>query len=239
MNEMIKVFEKEDFGKIRTVKVDGEVYFVASDVAKSLGYKNTSKAISDHCRWVTKRYIPHPQNAEKTLEVNVIPKGDVARLAANSELPGAEKFESWIFDEVIPSVLNHGMYATDEVIDKMLNNPDFGIKLLTKLKDEREARIKAERKNAILTHVNKTYTMTEIAKELNMKSATELNKCLADRHIQYKVNGTWVFYSDYSNMGYEEIKQEVLDSGKVIYHRKITQTGRGFIIGLFDKERSA
>lgn len=239
MNEMIKVFEKEDFGKIRTVKVDGEVYFVASDVAKSLGYKNTSKAISDHCRWVTKRYIPHPQNAEKTLEVNVIPKGDVARLAANSELPGAEKFESWIFDEVIPSVLNHGMYATDEVIDKMLNNPDFGIKLLTKLKDEREARIKAERKNAILTHVNKTYTMTEIAKELNMKSATELNKCLADRHIQYKVNGTWVFYSDYSNMGYEEIKQEVLDSGKVIYHRKITQTGREFIIGLFDKERSA
>lgn len=239
MNEMIKVFEKEDFGKIRTVKVDGEVYFVASDVAKSLGYKNTSKAISDHCRWVTKRYIPHPQNAEKTLEVNVIPKGDVARLAANSELPGAEKFESWIFDEVIPSVLNHGMYATDEVIDKMLNNPDFGIKLLTKLKDEREARIKAERKNAILTHVNKTYTMTEIAKELNMKSATELNKCLADRHIQYKVNGTWVFYSDYRNMGYEEIKQEVLDSGKVIYHRKITQTGREFIIGLFDKERSA
>lgn len=48
--------------------------------------------------------------------------------------------------------------------------------------------------------------------------------------IQYKVNGTWVMYSDYSNLGYEEIKQEVLDNGHVIYHRRITQLGREFII---------
>lgn len=75
--------------------------------------------------------------------------------------------------------------------------------------------------------------MTEIAKELNLKSATELNKMLADKRIQYKVNDTWVLYSDYSNLGYEDIKQEVLDSGKVIYHRKITQLGREFILGLF------
>ena len=72
-----------------------------------------------------------------------------------------------------------------------------------------------------------------------MKSATELNKYLAEKKIQYKVNGTWVFYSDYSNLGYEDIKQEVLDSGKVIYHRKITQLGREFIIGLFEGKRSA
>ena len=58
--------------------------------------------------------------------------------------------------------------------------------------------------------------MTEIAKELNLKSATELNRILADKHIQYKVNNTWVFYSDYSNLGYEEIKQEVLDNGHAV-----------------------
>ena len=118
-------------------------------------------------------------------------------------------------------------------------NPDFGIELLTKLKEERAARLKAEQKNAILTHVNKTYTMTEIAKELNLKSAVELNKILSDMKIQYKVNGTWVLYSEYSNLGYEEIKQEVLDNGKVIYHRKITQLGREFIIDLFKQKRSA
>ena len=134
----------------------------------------------------------------------------------------------------MPAIRKHGIYATDKVIDDILNNPDFGIELLTKLKEERAARLVAEKKNAILMHVNKTYTMTEIAKELGLKSAIELNKLLAEKKIQYKVNETWVMYSQYSNLGYEEIKQEVLDNGKVIYHRKITQMGREFILNLFD-----
>lgn len=233
----LKIFEKEEFGKIRTVEIEGKVYFVASDVAKALGYARPNDAVSVHCRYTAKHSIPHPQSKKKQIEVNVIPQGDVVRLAVKSELPGAEKFENWIFDEVIPSVLNHGIYATDKVIDDILNNPDFGIELLTKLKEERAARVEAERKNAILAHVNKTYTMTEIAKELNLKSATELNKILAKKRIQYKINGTWVMYSDYSNQGYEDIKQEVLDSGRVVYHRRITQIGREFILDLFDRDR--
>ncbi len=96
---------------------------MASDVAKALGYTNTSKAINDHCRWVTKRYIPHPQNPEKSLEVNVIPEGDIYRLVSGLELPAAIKFESWIFDEVLPLIRKHGMYAVDELI----NNPDLAI----------------------------------------------------------------------------------------------------------------
>ena len=134
----------------------------------------------------------------------------------------------------MPAIRKHGIYATDKVIDDILNNPDFGIELLTKLKEEQAARLVAEKKNAILMHVNKTYTMTEIAKELGLKSAIELNKLLAEKKIQYKVNETWVMYSQYSNLGYEEIKQEVLDNGKVIYHRRITQMGREFILNLFD-----
>ena len=115
-----------------------------------------------------------------------------------------------------------------------MNNPDFGIELLTKLKEERAARIEAEKTNAILMHVNKTYTMTEIAKEIGLKSANELNKILAEKKIQYKSNGTWVMYSDYIDLGYESIKQEALDNGHVIYHRRITQLGRKFILRLFD-----
>lgn len=147
----------------------------------------------------------------------------------------AEKFQALVADEIIPSIRKNGIYATDNVIDEILNNPDFGIELLTKLKQERQARVEAERKNAILTHVNKTYTMTEIAKELNLKSAIQLNKLLADKKIQYSVNGTWVLYSPYISMGYEEIKQEILDNGKVIYHRRITQLGREFILQLFNE----
>ncbi len=152
-----------------------------------------------------------------------------------SRKPKAKQFKKKV-KEILKDIRKHGIYATDNVIDNILNNPDFGIELLTKLKEERTARVAAERRNAILTHVNKTYTMTEIAKELNMKSAIQLNKLLADKKIQYQVNNTWVMYSQYSNLGYEEIKQEVLDSGKVIYHRRITQIGREFILNLFQNE---
>lgn len=81
----------------------------------------------------------------------------------------------------------------------------------------------------------KSYTITEIAKELGLKSAMQLNRILAEKKIQYQINGTWLMYSNYSDCGYEEIKQEVLDSGKVIYHRRITQMGREFILDLFEK----
>lgn len=161
---------------------------------------------------------------------------DAYPIEVQSRIDRLHKFKHWVTSEVLPSIRKHGIYATDNVIDNILNNPDFGIQLLTKLKEERAARVKAERRNAILTHVNKTYTMTEIAKELNMKSAIQLNKLLAEKKIQYQVNGTWVFYSQYSNLGYEEIKQEILDSGKVIYHRRITQIGRKFILDLLNRE---
>lgn len=227
----LKIFSNDEFGEIRTVEIDGKIYFVGIDIARALGYSNPSKAVIQHCKGVTKLGIPSNGGKQET---NCIPEGDLYRLITHSELPSAEHFENWVFDEVLPSIRKHGIYATDKVIDDILNNPDFGIELLTKLKEERAARLVAEKKNAILMHVNKTYTMTEIAKELGLKSAIELNKLLAEKKIQYKVNETWVMYSQYSDLGYEEIKQEVLDNGKVIYHRRITQMGREFILNLFD-----
>lgn len=139
------------------------------------------------------------------------------------------EFKLWCNDR-IKELLKHGMTATDNVIDQILNNPDFGIELLTKLKEERQARIEAEKTNTILMHTNKTYTMTEIAKELNLRSAIQLNNILSELKIQYKMNNTWVMYSQYSNCGYEIIKQEVLDNGRVVYHRRITQLGRKFFL---------
>jgi len=87
----------------------------------------------------------------------------------------------------------------------------------------------------ILTHVNKSFTSTEIAKELNFKSAMDLNKKLHDLGIQFYQNGTWVLYSKYSGLAYIDIKQEVLDNGKIVYHRKWTGIGREFLLKLFAK----
>lgn len=81
---------------------------MGKDVAAALGYKNPSKALSDHCKGVTKRDLPTNGGVQT---MNFIPEGDLCRLAAKSELPGAAEFESWIFDEVIPSVLHTGAYS--------------------------------------------------------------------------------------------------------------------------------
>lgn len=230
MNEL-EVFKNEQFGEIRTIMKDNEPMFCLADVCKALDLDQPSRVKSRLKEdGVTNSKVI--DSLGRTQEATFITEGNLYKVIFQSRKPEAEKFTDWVSEEVIPSIRKHGIYATDNVIDNILNNPDFGIELLTKLKEERQARIKAENTNAILMHVNKTYTMTEIAKELNMKSAIALNNKLADMGIQYKINDTWVFYSKYSNCGYEEIKQEVLDNGRVIYHRRITQLGREFILGL-------
>ena len=93
---------------------------------------------------------------------------------------------------------------------------------------------KANNQIKMLVHdFKKLYTTTEIAKELNMKSAQDLNFRLSKMCIQYKQNGTWVLYSDYSDKGYTSIKETVLDSGKIVYDRLWTGAGRQFLINLF------
>lgn len=232
MNEL-SVFKNEEFGEIRTVVIDGNPFFCMTDVCKILEIKNVSDCKSRLRKdgVVTTEVI---DSMGRKQNANFVNESNLYKLIFQSRKESAERFTEWVTSEVLPCIRKNGIYATDNVIDNILNNPDFGIELLTKLKEERAARIEAEKTNAILMHVNKTYTMTEIAKEIGLKSANELNKILAEKKIQYKSNGTWVMYSDYSDLGYESIKQEALDNGHVIYHRRITQLGRKFILGLFD-----
>lgn len=225
----VKIFNNKEFGEIRTVTVNENPLFCLTDVCKALEIQNAT----DVAKRLDDDEVTRFNLGGKSGVTNFVNESGLYSVILRSDKPNAKKFRKWITAEVLPSIRKHGIYATDNVIDNILNNPDFGIELLTKLKEERTARVGAERRNAILTHVNKTYTMTEIAKELNMKSATQLNRLLAEKKIQYHVNGTWVMYSKYSDLGYEEIKQEVLDSGRVIYHRRITQMGRAFILDLF------
>lgn len=108
MNELM-VFNNPEFGEIRTIEENGKVLFCGNDAAKALGYKRPNDAISAHCRGTVKRRITDSIGREQ--EMLFIPEGDIYRLAAKSELPGAERFESWIFDEVLPSVRRAGSYS--------------------------------------------------------------------------------------------------------------------------------
>lgn len=230
----IEVFENPIFGQIRMSMVDDEPMFCLVDVCRALEMSNPT---------MVAQRLDEDERTKLDLgragETNFITESGLYAVILRSDKPNAKKFRKWVTSEILPSIRKHGAYATKDTIDKIISNPDYGIMLLQNLKEEREKREEAERRNAILSHVNKTYTMTEIAKELGLRSANELNKWLSDMHIQYKVNGTWVMYSDYSDKGYEDIKQEVLDSGRVVYHRKITQIGREFIINLFQSRKYA
>lgn len=224
--------EQEVLGKDFKVYGDSEnPLFLAKDVAEWLELTNVTDMISRvDSDEVTKFNLGGLQG-----ECNFLTENGLYEVLMQSRKPIAKEFKKQV-KVILKDIRKHGIYATDKLINDIVNNPDLGIELFTKLKEERQARLKAESTNAILMHVNKTYTATEIAKEIGLRSPKELNKWLEEKGIQYKVNETWIPKADYSSCGYFEIKQEVLDNGKVIYHRRITQLGREFILKLKEKE---
>lgn len=229
MNELITI------SGVRGYIEDGTAYLNLEDVARGLGFTDEKNGV-EYVRWArVYQYLAElnfATSGEGTQEEKFIPENIFYRLAMKAKNEVAETFQSKVADEILPAIRKYGLYATDQTVDKILADPDFGIQLLTKYKEEKAKRLKAEQTNAVLMHVNKTYTSTEIAKELGFTSAMALNAYLKEKKIQFKQNDTWVLYSDHANKGYVDIKQEVLDSGRVVYHRRWTQIGREFLLKL-------
>ena len=226
----IQIFQNEEFGEVRVITKDDEQWFVGKDVAEVLGYKDTSDSLKVHVDEDDKGVgkIPTPGGNQNMVLIN---ESGLYSLMLSSKLPGAKKFKRWVTNDVLPSLRKHGMYAQDELLD----NPDLLIAAATKLKEERQARLEAEKQRDKLVHQNKLYTTSEIAKELNLSSATKLNNLLAEQKIQYKQNGTWLLYSKYAELELVSIKQQALDNGRIIYDRKWTGKGRDFILKKFSE----
>lgn len=103
----LQIFENSEFGEIRMTEIDGKPYFVATDVATALGYATPRDAVLRHCKGVVKRDTPTSSGAQSMSYIN---EGDLYRLIMKSKLPSAEKFESWVMDEVLPSIRKTGSY---------------------------------------------------------------------------------------------------------------------------------
>ena len=173
----LKLFENPKFGKVRTITEDGKVLFCGSDVAKTLGYKRPADAITAHCKGSVIHRLPTNGG---TQPIKFITEGDVIRLVARSPLPEATKVESWIFDEVIPSVLHHGAYMTPDTLDQMISSPEFGIRLLTELKEERDRRKEVEaQKVALAAQVEADRPNVQFAKAVEGSYSTILVRDLA------------------------------------------------------------
>ncbi len=109
MNEL-KVFSNSEFGELGVMIIDGKEYFPATQCAILLGHENPARAVRKYCKGVTKSVTPTNGG---TQTVNYIPEGDLYRLIVSSRLPSAQKFEHWVFDEVLPSIRKTGQYAPD------------------------------------------------------------------------------------------------------------------------------
>ena len=113
------------------MEIEGKPYFVGTDVAKALGYSNPRKAILDHCKGVTKRDTPTSSGIQSMSYIN---EGDLYRLIMKSKLPSAEKFESWVMDEVLPTIRKTGSYQKPMTVAEQ-------IQLLARGNEDHEERI--------------------------------------------------------------------------------------------------
>lgn len=229
--EGVQLFINEELElEVRAIKnEDRSISLNAEDTAIGFGWyqiKNNKK----YPKWErVNGFISEFGNSPLVGKDDYIPESLFYLLGMKANNDVAKKFQMWLATEVLPSMRKYGMYATDELLD----NLDLLIAAATKLKEERAARLEAEKQRDKLVHQNKLYTTSEIAKELGLSSATKLNNLLSEKKIQYKQNKTWLLYSKYSELGLVSIKQEVLDNGKIIYDRKWTGKGRDFILNLF------
>ena len=106
----LQIFNNEEFGQVRTIKIDGKPYFVGKDVAEALGYSNSRDALKRHCKGVVKRDSLTDGGIQ---QLSFISEGDMYRLITHSKLESAERFESWVFDEVLPNIRKTGSYSTE------------------------------------------------------------------------------------------------------------------------------
>lgn len=251
MSKEIQIFKNEEFGQVRILTINSEPYFVGKDVAEILGYSNTPKAIRDHVDYedkLTERIVLSGQNRE----VIVINESGLYNLILSSKLPNAKKFRRWVTSEVLPSIRKHGVYMTDDTLEKALTSPDFLIQLATQLKNEKEERERLEVENTQQKQIigelkpkadytdlilkNKgLVTITQIAKDYGL-SGQALNDKLHELKVQYKVGEQWLLYSKYHSKGYthsETIPITHSDGrADVKMNTKWTQKGRLFIYNL-------
>ena len=139
----IQIFKNEQFGEIRTAGTADDPIFCAADICRALGYTNGPKAIKDHCDEgdITKRYTPTSSGEQL---MTFVTESGLYSLIFGSKLESAKQFKKWVTSEVLPTIRKHGMYATGQTIESILNNPDNAIVILQAMQKERKERIAAQ-----------------------------------------------------------------------------------------------
>jgi prophage antirepressor-like protein len=247
--EDLKVFKNSEFGKVRVTINNGIPMFSAIDVAKSLGYSDSDQAIRAHCKKSESIFVLHGDGKPGGTSMKFIPESDVFRLIMSSKLPEAEKFQDWVFEEVLPSIRKTGGYIetndndSDEdilakailIAQKTIENKDKRIKELED-KVSKDAPI-VEYTNEFLRIEDSDKLTTQISKEYGL-SATKMNEILCGLEIQYWKGGQYHLYAKYDGQGYANnrkysIWNPITKSKDVVQCLVWTEKGRKFIYDKF------
>ena len=225
---------------------NGKVVFCGSDVAKALGYRNVSDALIRHCKGIVKHDTLTNGGVQA---LSFISEGDVYRLVAHSRLPSAEKFESWIFDEVLPTIRRTGGYVANEdiFIENYLPFLDEPYRNLFRLQ-----MIAINQLNERIRH---DQPLVEFANQVsNTENLIDMN-AMAKLAVEEKIpigrnrlfrwlreNGILMSdnlpYQKYIDRGYFAVKETVfeVDSMTRTYQQTlVTGKGQHFIVGLLKK----
>ncbi len=230
-NSMVKVFENEQFGKMRTTTRDNTIWFVGKDVARALGYEKPTdavrKKVDEEDRGVSKIETP-----SGTQEMTIINESGLYSLVLSSKLPTAKAFKRWITSEVIPSIRKTGGYimGQEEMSDiELLSRAMLVAQNQIAQRDSRIAEMEpvvdfAQR--CLLAEG--AVTTTSIAKNYGL-SATKLNQLLKGLGVQYKVGNQWVLYSQYQDCGYTETRRTPIQkkNGEMVLVSETLWTPKG------------
>lgn len=235
MESMMKmeIFHNNEFGNIRIINENGKPFFCAVDIASALGYSNPRDAIRRHCKGVVK----HDTLTDGGIQsLSYIPEGDVYRLIAHSKLPGAERFEKWVFDEVLPTIRKTGGYLTDGLLEQAAADPAVLLQFASELLKKHEENEHLTRKVQHLApkaayydafiHPGECTNIRATAKELSVGERA-FCRFLMEAGFLYRCPGGYLLpYAKPSNAELFRVKDYVADNGHVGQQTVITPQGK-------------
>ena len=252
MNQILS-FTYEANTNIRTTTEDGTPFFCANDVATTLGYSDPKDALARHCRGVVKHY-PIVDSLGRSQSARFITEPDLYRLITHSKLPEAQKFERWVFEEVLPSIRKRGGYLTPEATREALRDPDFIIQLAMDLKEERaraaqaeaarakaEAEVEAQRPVAALGKAIETaegdLTPSAFGKILSKTIPTmgpnKFCRWLLDNNFAFRNGqGKIIPMQDAVNRGILILTERIDPAGKIRPQLLVTPAGQSYFAGI-------
>ena len=211
MNQM-EIFKNPEFGSVRVIEENGKYLFCGLDVTAALGYKDSAKALKAHCTSDGWAFYPLIDNVGRTQQTRFISEGNLYRLIVHSKLPSAERFERWVFDEVLPSIRKHGAYITREKLWEVATSPEAMMKLCSDLLAEREENAALREENAMLEGKAAFYdlfidlkhstNLRTTAKELVVPERRFVRFLLEQRFVYRAPSGKLMPYAFYYKKGF-------------------------------------